>query len=190
MWQFSGFWPWLSRLACCALPWLVWPWPVLPALPWPTPATTTTTTTTTTAAAAQPPPAAEGGRLLLLLLDQAKARQARQAKARPSQGTTSKPAKPRQAGRWVLPGPWAGEGGATHHPTLGPYRAPGAPGPPLGRCAVVSTSGAIYTLAGGAEPPQPNLYVLSWLACLLCLALAWFGLGLSCLPCLGLVQQQ
>ena len=31
---------------------------------------------------------------------------------------------------------------------------------------------------------------LPWLACLLCLALAWFGLGLSCLPCLGLVQQQ
>ena len=31
---------------------------------------------------------------------------------------------------------------------------------------------------------------LAWLACLLCLALAWSGLGLSCLPCLGLVQQQ
>ena len=54
---------------------LVWPGPVLPALPWSGPATTT--------AAAKPPPAAEGGRLLLL--DQAKARQARQAKAKPSQ---------------------------------------------------------------------------------------------------------
>ena len=31
---------------------------------------------------------------------------------------------------------------------------------------------------------------LAWLACLLFLALAWSGLGLSCLPCLGLVQQQ
>ena len=29
-----------------------------------------------------------------------------------------------------------------------------------------------------------------WLACLLRRALAWSGLGLSCLPCLGLVQQQ
>ena len=37
---------------------LVWPGPVMPALPWPGPATTT--------AAAKPPPAAEGGRLLLL----------------------------------------------------------------------------------------------------------------------------
>ena len=27
---------------------------------------------------------------------------------------------------------------------------------------------------------------LAWLACLLCLALAWSGLGLSCPPCLGL----
>ena len=31
---------------------------------------------------------------------------------------------------------------------------------------------------------------LAWLACLLCPALAWSGLGLPCLPCLGLVQQQ
>ena len=44
--------------------------------------------------------------------------------------------------------------------------------------------------AAGRQPTQPNLYVLSWLACLLCLALAWSGVGLSCLPCLGLVQQQ
>ena len=29
-----------------------------------------------------------------------------------------------------------------------------------------------------------------WLTCLLCLALAWSGLGLSCMHCLGLVQQQ
>ena len=54
---------------------LAWPGP---ALPWPGPETTT--------AAAKPPPAAEGGRLLLL--DPAKARQARQAQARPSQGWT------------------------------------------------------------------------------------------------------
>ena len=31
---------------------------------------------------------------------------------------------------------------------------------------------------------------LAWLACLLCLTLAWSGLSPSCLPCLGLVQQQ
>ena len=31
---------------------------------------------------------------------------------------------------------------------------------------------------------------LAWLACLLCLALPWSGLGLSCLHCLGLVHQQ
>ena len=31
---------------------------------------------------------------------------------------------------------------------------------------------------------------LTTVAALLCLALAWSGLGLSCLPCLGLVQQQ
>ena len=39
-------------------------------------------------------------------------------------------------------------------------------------------------------PPGP---ALAWLACLLCPALAWSGLGLPCLPCLpclGLVQQQ
>ena len=35
--------------------------------------------------------------------------------------------------------------------------------------------------------PQPET---AWLACLLCPALAWSGLGLPCLPCLGLVQQQ
>ena len=68
---------------------LVWPGPVLPALP------------ATTTAAAQPPPAAEGGRLLLL--DQAKARQARQAQAGPSQG------KAQQASQ---PGPWAHPGRA------------------------------------------------------------------------------
>ena len=62
---------------------LVWPGPVLPALPWPGPATTTGRLRQMAAAAA---------RLLLLssssplLLDQAKARQARQAQARPSQG--------------------------------------------------------------------------------------------------------
>ena len=39
------------------------------------------------------------------------------------------------------------------------------------------------------EGPQ-NSPALAWLACLLCPALAWSGLGLSCLPCLGLVQQQ
>ena len=36
---------------------------------------------------------------------------------------------------------------------------------------------------------KPQNIALAWLACLLCLALAWSGLGLSCLPCLGLVQQ-
>ena len=35
-----------------------------------------------------------------------------------------------------------------------------------------------------------KMAALAWLACLLCLALAWSGLGLSWLPCLGLVQQQ
>ena len=64
---------------------LVWPGPVMPALPWPGPATTT--------AAAKPPPAAEGGRLLLL--DQAKARQARQAQARPSQGKAQQASQPK-----------------------------------------------------------------------------------------------
>ena len=43
-------------------------------------------------------------------------------------------------------------------------------------------------------PANPaNLTALAWLACLLCPALAWSGLGLSrlsCRPCLGLVQQQ
>ena len=33
---------------------------------------------------------------------------------------------------------------------------------------------------------QANLTALAWLACLLCSALAWSGLGPSCLPC----QQQ
>ena len=62
---------------------LVWPGPLMPALPWPGPATTT--------AAAQPPPAAEGGRLLLL------ARQARQAQARPSQGKAQQASQPSQS---------------------------------------------------------------------------------------------
>ena len=57
---------------------LVWPGPVLPALP------------AATTAAAQPPPAAEGGRLLLL------ARQARQAQARPSQGKAQQASQPSQ----------------------------------------------------------------------------------------------
>ena len=43
-----------------------------------------------------------------------------------------------------------------------------------------------------ARPPIPSAHMpaSAWLACLLCLALAWSGLGLPCLPCLGLVQQQ
>ena len=43
------------------------------------------------------------------------------------------------------------------------------------------------------DPPGGRktwLPALAWLDCLLCLALAWSDLGLSCLPCLGLVQQQ
>ena len=59
---------------------LVWPGPVLPALP-----------ATTTTAAAKPLPAAEGGRLLLL------ARQARQVKARPSQGWAQQASQPSQS---------------------------------------------------------------------------------------------
>ena len=35
-------------------------------------------------------------------------------------------------------------------------------------------------------PDTPKSPALAWLACLLCPALAWSGLGLSCLPC----QQQ
>ena len=69
---------------------LVWPGPVLPALP------------ATTTAAAQPPPAAEGCRLLLL--DQAKARQARQARqaqARPSQGKAQQASQPEKSGSWL-----------------------------------------------------------------------------------------
>ena len=69
---------------------LVWPGPVMPALPWPGPATTTT-------AAAKPPPAAEGGRLLLL------ARQARQAQARPSQGWAQQASQPSQSRVGLLP---------------------------------------------------------------------------------------
>ena len=71
---------------------LVWPGPVLPALP------------ATTTAAAKPPPAAEGGRLLLL--DQAKARrarQARQARARPSQGWAQQASQPSQSRRFKGP---------------------------------------------------------------------------------------
>ena len=73
---------------------LVWPGPVLPALPalpWPGPATTTAT--------AKPPPAAEGGRLLLLdqALQEAKARQARQAQARPSEGKVQQASQPSQS---------------------------------------------------------------------------------------------
>ena len=45
-------------------------------------------------------------------------------------------------------------------------------------------------LQGNEHPQQQGLKKhtpgLVWLACLLCLALAWSGLGLSCLPC----QQQ
>ena len=66
---------------------LVWPGPVLPALP------------ATTTAAAQPPPAAEGGRLLLL------ARQARQAQARPSQGKAQQASQPSQGRLAWLPAP-------------------------------------------------------------------------------------
>ena len=57
----------------------------------------------------RPPLAAAS--LLLLLLDEAKARQARQAQARPSQGTTSKPAKPRPR-----PAPQGPQGGVFSKP--------------------------------------------------------------------------
>ena len=80
---------------------LVWPGPVLPALP------------ATTTAAAQPP-AAEGGRLLLL--DQAKARRARQARqgqARASQGKAQQASQPSQ-GRHL--GWLAGQGFWLKHP--------------------------------------------------------------------------
>ena len=46
---------------------------------------------------------------------------------------------------------------------------------------------------GRRTPAMLGLPALAWLACLLCLALAWSGLGLSCLPCLPcleLLQQQ
>ena len=66
---------------------LVWPGPVMPALPWPGPATTTGRLRRP--AAASPP--------LLLLLDQAKARQARQAQARPSQGWAQQASQPSQS---------------------------------------------------------------------------------------------
>ena len=48
------------------------------------------------------------------------------------------------------------------------------------------------TLKTGSGPKMTVLgqshqsTALAWLECLLCLALAWSGLGLSCLPCLGL----
>ena len=46
-------------------------------------------------------------------------------------------------------------------------------------------------IPAGRPASQPaKMAALAWLACLLCLALAWSGLGLSCLPCHGLVQQQ
>ena len=64
---------------------LVWPGPVLPALP----ATTTGRLRRLAAAALLP-------LLLLLLLDQARARQARQAQARPSQGKTQQASQPSQ----------------------------------------------------------------------------------------------
>ena len=61
---------------------------------------------------------------------------------------------------------------------LGPPWAPlGPPGAPWGPLGPLGTTwgplGALKT-------------ALAWLACLLCPALAWSGLGLSCLPC----QQQ
>ena len=68
---------------------LVWPGPVLPALPWPGPATTT-------GRLRRPAAAAPG---LLLLLDEAKARRARQARqgqARASQGKAQQASQPSQ----------------------------------------------------------------------------------------------
>ena len=64
---------------------------VLPALPWPGPATSTGRLRRLAAAA--PPPRLL---LLLLLLDQANARQARQAQARPSQGKAQQASQPSQ----------------------------------------------------------------------------------------------
>ena len=58
----------------------------------------------------------------------------------------------------------------------------------------VDTSGGGVGTTAGRPPARPHRAqggpraqpALAWLACLLCLALAWSGLGLSCLPC----QQQ
>ena len=61
---------------------------------------------------------------------------------------------------------------------LGPLGAPVAPWGHLG------PQGATWDHLGALRT------ALAWLACLLCPALAWSGLGLPCLPCLGLVQQQ
>ena len=66
---------------------LVWPGPVLPALPWCGPAKTTGHLRRPAVAA---PP------LLLLLLDQAKARREGQAQARPSQGKAQQASQPSQ----------------------------------------------------------------------------------------------
>ena len=88
-----------SKLACFGLAdlpvvtslGLVWHGPALPALPRPCPTTT---------AAAQLLLVAEGSRLLLL--DQAKARQARQAQAKPSQGKAQQASQPRQGRGCIL----------------------------------------------------------------------------------------
>ena len=67
--------------------------------------------------------------------------------------------------------------------TVGPW--------PQGRARRLLTLGLEKDCISDAEEARlPGLPALAWLACLLCLALAWSGLGLSCLPCLGLVQQQ
>ena len=94
IWGPLGFWARLAHLGLAGLLvvpclGLVWPGPVLPALPWPGPATTTGRLRRPAAAA---PP-------LLLLLDQAKARRARQARqgqARASQGKAQQASQPSQ----------------------------------------------------------------------------------------------
>ena len=120
------------RVACLALAGLlvvpclalVWPGPVLPALPWPGPATTT--------GRLRRPAAAAPPLLLLLLLDQAKPRQARQAQARPSQGKAQKASQPSQ-------GKQAPHGKRRHMGPLGPFgaglvwqQAPHGPWGPVG----------------------------------------------------------
>ena len=86
-----------------------------------------------------------------------------------------------------------------------PRAPPGPPGPPGGcfcQPMLIPTTGCLagakyvtknntFLIFGqflGSFWPvgQPGQPALAWLACLLCLALAWSGLGLSCLPC----QQQ